>query len=71
MASLGHNVKSGSVNAPETPLMSTIKIREIVINRGSGFIVAVAGDMMRMPGLPKVPGATHIDVIDDKIVGLS
>ena len=53
------------------PYGFTIKIREIVINRGSGFIVAVAGDMMRMPGLPKVPGATHIDVINDQIVGLS
>ncbi len=53
------------------PFGFTIKIREIVINRGSGFIVAVAGDMMRMPGLPKVPSATHIDVIGDQIVGLS
>lgn len=49
----------------------TITIREIVINRGSEFIVAVAGDMMRMPGLPKVPAATRIDVVGDKIVGLS
>ena len=49
----------------------TITIREIVINRGSGFIVAVAGDMMRMPGLPKQPAAMRIDVVDDKIVGLS
>jgi len=49
----------------------TITIREIVINRGSEFIVAIAGDMMRMPGLPKEPAAKQIDVIDDKIVGLS
>ena len=49
----------------------TITIREIVINRGSEFIVAIAGDMMRMPGLPKEPAAKQIDVINDKIVGLS
>ena len=49
----------------------TIKIREIVVNRGAGFIVAIAGDMMRMPGLPKNPSATLIDVVDGKITGLS
>lgn len=46
-------------------------ISDIVINRGSEFIVAIAGDMMRMPGLPKVPAATNIDVKFGKIVGLS
>ena len=49
----------------------TIKIREIVVNRGAGFIVAIAGDMMRMPGLPKNPSATLIDLVDGKITGLS
>jgi formate--tetrahydrofolate ligase len=33
--------------------------------------VAICGEMMRMPGLPKVPQAMHIDVVDGKIVGLS
>ena len=46
-------------------------ISDIVINRGARFIVAIAGKMMRMPGLPKEPAAKHIDVIDNKIVGLS
>ena len=46
-------------------------ISDIVINRGAHFIVAIAGKMMRMPGLPKVPAALHIRVEDGKIVGLS
>lgn len=46
-------------------------IRDIVINRGAEFIVAIAGEMMRMPGLPKVPAAEHIDIVDGQIVGLS
>lgn len=46
-------------------------INDIVINNGAEFIVAVAGNMLRMPGLPKVPQALHIDFIDGKIEGLS
>jgi len=38
---------------------------------GAGFIVAIAGDMMTMPGLPKVPAAERIDIDNDgKITGL-
>jgi formate--tetrahydrofolate ligase len=48
-----------------------IHFENLVINNGAGFIVAVAGEIMRMPGLPKVPQAMHIDVIDGEIVGLS
>ena len=46
-------------------------IKDIVINCGSEMIVAIAGDIIRMPGLPKVPQATKIDIIDGKIEGLS
>jgi len=47
-------------------------IRDVVINRGSGFIVAIAGEMMRMPGLPKHPCAEKIDVDENgDIIGLS
>lgn len=53
------------------PTGFNITISDIVINRGSGFIVAIAGAMMRMPGLPKAPAALQIDVVDGKIVGLS
>ncbi len=47
------------------------KINDIVINRGAEFIVAVAGEIMRMPGLPKVPQANFIDIVDGNIEGLS
>jgi formate--tetrahydrofolate ligase len=48
-----------------------IDIDDMVINRGAGFIVAVCGEMMRMPGLPKLPQANYIDVVNGKIVGVS
>ena len=46
-------------------------IRDIVINTGAEMIVAIAGDIIRMPGLPKVPQAMHIDIVDGQIDGLS
>ena len=49
----------------------TIVINDLVINNGAEFIVAIAGDIMRMPGLPKVPQATKIDLIDGLVEGLS
>ncbi len=49
----------------------TINIRDLVINAGAGFIVAVAGDIMRMPGLPKEPQALHIKLVNGEIEGLS
>lgn len=46
-------------------------IRDFVINGGSEMIVAIAGDMMRMPGLPKVPQAAKIDYVNGQIEGLA
>ena len=46
-------------------------IKDIVINTGSEMIVAIAGDIIRMPGLPKVPQAVKIDIVDGMIEGLS
>ena len=46
-------------------------VRDIVINSGAEMVVVVAGDIMRMPGLPKAPQANIIDVTDGKIIGLS
>lgn len=48
-----------------------IHIDNLVINSGAGFIVAVAGEIMRMPGLPKEPAANIIDVVNGEIVNLS
>lgn len=46
-------------------------IRDFIINTGAEMIVAIAGEIMRMPGLPKEPQAKVIDIIDGQIVGLS
>ena len=48
----------------------TVTIRGVTPSIGAGFVVALSGDIMRMPGLPKEPAANRMDVIDNKIVGL-
>ena len=49
----------------------TVTVRNLKVSAGAGFIVALTGDIMTMPGLPKVPAAENIDVTDDgKITGL-
>lgn len=48
-----------------------IHIETLSLNNGAGFVVAVAGEIMRMPGLPKVPAANIIDVVNGEITGLS
>ncbi len=53
------------------PTDFTITVRNVKVSAGAGFIVALTGDIMTMPGLPKVPAAEKIDVDDDgKISGL-
>jgi formate--tetrahydrofolate ligase len=49
----------------------TLNIENLILNNGAGFIVAVAGEIMRMPGLPKDPAAMVIDVVNGEITGLS
>ena len=49
----------------------SIAIRDVVINQGSEFIVLIAGEILRMPGLPKVPQAEKIDIVNGEIEGLS
>ena len=46
-------------------------IKDIVVNAGAEMVVAIAGDILRMPGLPKDPQANHIDFVGGEIVGLS
>ena len=53
------------------PTNFTITIRDFVINAGAGMIVAIAGTIMRMPGLPKKPQAENIHVVNGVIEGLS
>jgi formate--tetrahydrofolate ligase len=71
-ASLGRNLlvcmaktqKSFSDN-PEllgAPSGFPFRIQEVQISAGAGFVIPIAGEMMRMPGLPKVPAANHIHI---------
>ncbi len=48
-----------------------VNVRDIVLNTGAEMIVAIMGDMMRMPGLPKDPQAVRIDLVNGNIEGLS
>ena len=54
------------------PTGHTVNIREVRLAAGAGFVVMVTGDIMTMPGLPRVPASDHIDIDEDgNIVGLS
>lgn len=48
-----------------------LKVRDIQLNCGSGMLVVIMGEMMRMPGLPAEPQALHIDLVNGQIEGLS
>ena len=49
----------------------TVNVREVYVSAGAGFVVALTGTVMTMPGLPKVPAAERIDVDGDgRVVGL-
>ncbi len=50
------------------PSGHTVEISKVKLENGAGFIVAIAGDMMTMPGLPKVPTAEKIDIDDDGVI---
>ncbi len=52
------------------PERHTLNIREVRLAAGAEFIVMVCGDIMTMPGLPKVPSAVKIDLVGGKVVGL-
>ena len=54
------------------PTGFTITVRELRVSAGAGFIVALTGSIMTMPGLPKVPAANGMDILSDgTIIGLS
>ena len=52
------------------PNNHVINVREVRLASGAEFVVMICGDIMTMPGLPKVPSAAKIDLIDGKVVGL-
>jgi len=62
---------STNPDAKGAPVDHTINVREVRLSAGAEFVVAVCGEIMTMPGLPKVPAADSIDVgADGRIVGL-
>ncbi len=52
------------------PSGHVVNVREVRLAAGAEFVVMICGDIMTMPGLPKVPSAEKIDLIDGKVVGL-
>src|SRR5688572_1767379 len=52
------------------PTHHSVPVREVRLAAGAGFIVAICGDIMTMPGLPKVPSAENIRLVDGQIEGL-
>jgi len=52
------------------PSDHVVNVREVRLAAGAEFVVMVCGDIMTMPGLPKVPSAEKIDLVDGKVVGL-
>lgn len=48
-----------------------VTVTRVLINAGAGFLIVMTGDIMRMPGLPRVPQAEHMDVVDDTIIGIA
>ena len=65
------NSLSDDPKRPGRPRGFTVTIRDVALSAGAGFVVAYAGDILTMPGLPKVPGAEGIDIdAGGNIVGL-
>ncbi len=62
---------SDTATALGRPTDFNVNIRDLTVSAGAGFIVVLTGNIMRMPGLPKVPSAVHVDVDENgKISGL-
>ena len=61
---------STNPDAKGAPTDHVIKVRDVRLSAGAEFVVAICGEIMTMPGLPKIPAADSIDVRDGKIVGL-
>jgi formate--tetrahydrofolate ligase len=61
---------STNPDAKGAPADHSINVREVRLSAGAEFVVAICGEILTMPGLPKVPSADSIDVKDGKIVGL-
>jgi formate--tetrahydrofolate ligase len=61
---------SADASLRAAPSGHVVNIREVRLAAGAEFVVMICGDIMTMPGLPKVPSASKIDLVDGKVVGL-
>lgn len=61
---------SADTSLGPVPTDFDLPVREVVLNAGAGFIVAIAGEIMRMPGLPKVPQAVNIRMENGVVYGV-
>jgi formate--tetrahydrofolate ligase len=61
---------SADASLRAAPSDHVVNIREVRLAAGAEFVVMICGDIMTMPGLPKVPSANKIDLVDGKVVGL-
>ena len=52
------------------PVDHVVNVREVRLAAGAEFVVMICGDIMTMPGLPKIPSANKIDIVNGKVVGL-
>ena len=59
---------SDDASKPGRPTGFTVNVREAYVSAGAGFVVAITGSIMTMPGLPKVPAANNIDVTNDGVI---
>jgi formate--tetrahydrofolate ligase len=62
---------STNPDAKGAPTGFSIPVREVRLAAGAGFVVAICGEIMTMPGLPSVPSANAVDIVDGKIIGLN
>ena len=58
----------GTVWCDGAPSHHTVPVREVRLAAGAGFIVAICGDIMTMPGLPKVPSAENIRLDENGLI---
>ena len=61
---------STNPDAKGAPTGFNIPVREVRLSARAEFVVAICGEILTMPGLPRVPSADSIDVVDGKITGL-
>ncbi len=59
---------SDDASKPGAPEGFTVSVRNLKVSTGAGFIVALTGDIMTMPGLSKVPAAERIDVDENGVI---